>query len=59
MGSHSNHEPNSLDCSQNGSKDKEPFLFFIKAALTFSSLSDRFFLFGFLAGFTFLQEGLI
>lgn len=53
MGSNSNNELNSPDGSRNGSKDKELLFFFIKAALTFSSLSDPFLpVLGFLAGFS-------
>lgn len=40
MGSNNNNELNSPDFSLNGSKDKELFFFFRKAADTFSSLSD-------------------
>lgn len=55
-GSDNDNELNSPDCSQNGSKDKELFSFFIKAALTFSSLLDLFLpVLGFLAAFSVLS----
>lgn len=54
-GSDNNTKPNSLDCSQNGSKDKELFSSLYKAVLTFSLLSDLSFpVPGFLAAFSLL-----